>query len=232
MVQKNDSNKKPIVNSKDKNNSDWNFELDTKSLDAANTRAEVDEEAPKKRPTKLAVESQKVNTAKSRMSLYKELEERDRVDTEDVIVHASIVKRAIGLIIDLVFDVGLVFVALQLVPVTRFIISLPMDKYGFVWHFNAATMNNVYWGVNIFIALCLGIWMPTLFYNTTMGKRVMNLRVRDMGQYTLSPYQAFTRELIFKPISICTAFGFIVPLFNKERRSFHDFLAKTQVIND
>jgi uncharacterized RDD family membrane protein YckC len=76
----------------------------------------------------------------------------------------------------------------------------------------------------------VGIIMPMAFFNNSFGKKFLNLKVRGDEKYTISINDAITREFIAKPLSIACVAGFILPFYNKERKSLHDKIMKTFVI--
>lgn len=66
-------------------------------------------------------------------------------------------------------------------------------------------------------------------FGGTIGKLLLNLRVRDEESKYVSRKVAFFREFIAKPISAFFFVGYIAILFNKEHRGWHDDLSGTYV---
>ena len=86
--------------------------------------------------------------------------------------------------------------------------------------------------LSVFFALFFLVVIPVAFFNVSVGKKLTGQRVRGDNKYTLSISQAFQRELIFKPISIACLVGFILPFFDKKKKSLHDKMAGTFVIKE
>lgn len=64
----------------------------------------------------------------------------------------------------------------------------------------------------------------------SIGKRILGMKVTDLDGNRLSLGRAFGRNLA-KILSAITSFiGFIMALFNKKKRTLHDFIAKTVVV--
>jgi uncharacterized RDD family membrane protein YckC len=221
-------NNKPV-----KNEEEWSFGINEKELPQMPTinNSDFDQEEVTERPQKLKIEATGVRHS-TRTSMYNEMLAQQKENTEDVIVSAPVVKRGIALILDLFLMLGISYVAINLIPITKLLISFPMDKYKFVWRLSDKNLSYLMMGINSLVMYFFLVFFPTLFYNTSFGKRIMNLRVRGIDQYTLSFEQAFFRDFLFRPVSILSGVGLIVPFFNKEKKSLHDFLTKTQVVED
>jgi uncharacterized RDD family membrane protein YckC len=107
-----------------------------------------------------------------------------------------------------------------------------LDLYKHQFIFANQTMLDSLDVFNVTSALFFALLLPLSFFNTSLGKKIMKLRVRGDQAYTISLSKAFQRELIFKPISMILLVGFIMPFFTENQKSLHDKLAGTMVIKD
>lgn len=171
---------------------------------------------------------------KTRTALYNELSKNDKVkDDEDYYEFSSPVARLIALAIDSVFAFALVKSAIFLSPLEgKFLHAVFLDKYKLQFMFGENLTNQFFLVATIFFALFFFIVIPVAFFNVSLGKKMTRQRVRGEGKYTITISQAFRRELIYKPISIVILIGFVLPFFDKKKKSLHDKLAGTFVIKE
>ena len=68
----------------------------------------------------------------------------------------------------------------------------------------------------------------------TFGKKIMGLKViKSKGNPYLNLPDVLMREVLGKPLSVGIGFiGIIFIFFNDEKKCFHDFIAKTNVIKN
>ncbi len=216
-------------------NDEWTFKVQApkKNQSEEITKTDTNTMLARNRAPKLTIEHRKPAKASTRTALYNELKkEQDDKVKKDIIVYPSIQKRGIALILDLVLWVGIFLFAKQLAPMVKGILlnSINNDQYQ-----NFAKFKYLEKSILIsisFIFYFILDFYPTRFYNTTPGKRLLGLRVRGMEDFTLTTEQALMREFIFRPISIFTGIGLIIPLLNENNRSLHDFITQTQVVED
>jgi uncharacterized RDD family membrane protein YckC len=211
---------------------DWNFKID-ESVISTNVEYKNSIKKSTKNQIKkvLKIDEVSIDSNKTRKNMYEELESEKKLD-EDIIEHASLIKRGIALGIDLIILFAVYHLAEFLISIDTFITNLIMNKYKFVWLVKPVALNNYFLIFNIIFLSFLGIIIPTLFYNASFGKMIAKIKVRGINQYTLSFEKVFLREIILKPISVLLILGFIIPFFNKERRSFHDLLLETIVVDE
>lgn len=190
--------------------------------------------AVSKKPEKLVLDEGSVRPARTRNELYKELTKNDKVkEEEDYFEFANPVFRGIALAIDAVFAFVLVKFAMLSAPFEAKIIHLMfLDKYKLQFMFGEEAFVKVIMAVSVFLAVFLFIVIPVAFFNVSLGKKLTKLRVRGDNKYTLSISQAFQRELIYKPIGIACLVGFILPFFDKKKKSLHDKMAGTFVVKE
>jgi uncharacterized RDD family membrane protein YckC len=211
---------------------DWNFKIDENVI-----ASKIELENSVKKSSKiqinkaLKVDEVSIDSNKTRKKMYDELETEKKLD-EDIIEHASNIKRGIALGVDLLIIYVIYYLADFLISIDSFITNLIMNKYKFVWVVKPDVLNNYFLIFNLVFLSILGIIIPTLFYNASFGKMIAKIRVRGIKQFSLSFEKVFLREIIFKPISVLLIIGFIIPFFNKERRSLHDLILGTMVVDD
>ncbi|OUR94823.1 hypothetical protein A9Q84_17080 [Halobacteriovorax marinus] len=70
------------------------------------------------------------------------------------------------------------------------------------------------------------------FTGATLGKSALGLQVVSTEtQHLPSTFRVFFREVIARPLSSIFFFGYILAIFRHDKKSLHDILAKTEVIN-
>ncbi len=85
----------------------------------------------------------------------------------------------------------------------------------------------------IFVAFYFVVFIPLLTFTAkSPGKFVAKILVDDIDGGDIGFMRTVFREMIFKPISILTVFGALMPFMNSQRRALHDFLAKSIVRKD
>ncbi len=215
----------------DKKNEDWEFKIEIEEKVAPKKSKIGQAKIQEKVEVNLETDN-RVSKFQTRTALYEELQREQKLLEKDVIVTAPVFKRGIALAIDLLFFAFLFKLSEFFIFLTKFLCSLPMERYKFVWNFSDATMFKAFWGFNFLLCLFFFHLIPVYSYNTTLGKKILGLRVRGSAQYTLNFSQVVLREILLRPLSILLVIGFIVPFFNADRRSIHDYIAKTQVILD
>lgn len=75
--------------------------------------------------------------------------------------------------------------------------------------------------------------VPSVIWTKSLGKKIFQIRIghAELDKHARG-FQIFLRECIAKPISILCVIGFILPFFNENRRSVHDFVAGTTLYID
>jgi uncharacterized RDD family membrane protein YckC len=221
------------INKNDTTKTEWSFELDEKNSSLLHSSVPKQTKNQNKKTKKsLTLDETNYRPSKTRSELYEELQSKEKVLDNDVIQQAPIIRRALALIVDLVFASSLIFLSKKLISLTLFIFSIPMKRYGFQWIFKDQSLNNFIWSINIFIISFMFIVIPVSFYNISLGKKIFKLRIRGTKKFSLSLKQCLFREIFFKPISIFLIIGIILPFFNKDRKSLHDFACDTLVVDD
>lgn len=211
-----------------KNNEDWDFTgVRHPKLESQVKETKV---VSRKKSNNLVLNEAALPKTKTRSAMASEMNREDPRGQSDIYNLASIPKRAIALLIDLVFLASILFVTKAAAPLWKQIIHLFLDKYNLQLLIPEWFVLN---GIIIFtgfIALNVCIVFPVTFFNHSLGKKLLGLKIRGQEQYTLTISQIFGRELIVKPISIILLAGFITPFFAKKRASLHDMASHTFVI--
>lgn len=185
-----------------------------------------------KKPKKLRLDTNSYKPAKTRAELYKELMDAEVILDEDVYEYANPLSRGLALVIDLGFLFCIIYTALLLAPFELQIVQHFLGIYKIELIFTPETTMEIFNILNVLATLFFAIVIPVAFFNCSLGKKILKLRVRGDNTYTISLSKAFQRELIFKPVSMIILVGFILPFFDKDKKSIHDKLAGTLVIKD
>jgi hypothetical protein len=182
------------------------------------------------KPKKLKLDSNSYKPAKTRQQLYNELKQEEEILDQDVFQYASYVERGIALALDILFVFLLYKIVIFITPYEFKLAQYCMDKYGVEFMLGNGFLLRMILILTAIVAAFVGVIMPLAFFNNSFGKKFLNLKVRGDEKYTLSINEAITREFIAKPVSIACIAGFILPFYNKERKSLHDRIMKTFVI--
>jgi len=75
--------------------------------------------------------------------------------------------------------------------------------------------------------------IPSIIWTKSLGKKIFQIRIghAEVDRHARG-FQIFLRECLAKPISILCVVGFILPFFNANRRSVHDYVAGTTLYID
>lgn len=103
--------------------------------------------------------------------------------------------------------------------------EISTDPKGMIKFANQATSKAILLGLYLlFFAL------PQIFLGFSLGKLVAKLRIEYAEGGVLGFSQGFTRELFGKLISLITVIGPFLFLFTRKRRSLHDLLSNSIVV--
>jgi uncharacterized RDD family membrane protein YckC len=180
----------------------------------------------------LKLDDKNYRPAKTRAELYREMQLEEEVEIKDIYDFANPYKRGSALVIDLAFIYIVISFALLLAPYELSIAQHFLDLYKHEFIFARETMVTGLDILNTLAAIFFMIIVPLSFFNCSLGKKLMRLRVRGDQTYTISITKAFQREIIFKPISMILIVGFIMPFRDPNSQSLHDKMAGTLVIKD
>lgn len=72
----------------------------------------------------------------------------------------------------------------------------------------------------------------TYFTGSTLGKKVMRLRVEKEDGSALGPVDAIYRETVGRFLSGILCLGYLMALADRKKRAFHDYLCDTRVVYD
>lgn len=218
-----------------KKNEDWDFtgvRHKVKYEDGSNLESQVKDTkvVSRKKSNNLVLNEAALPKTKTRSAMASEMNREDPRGQSDIYNLASIPKRGIALVIDLVFLASILFVVKESGPFWRQIIQLFLDKYNLQLLIPEWFVLKGILIVTGFLALNICIVFPVTFFNHSLGKKILGLKIRGQEQYTLTISQIFVRELIIKPFSIILLAGLITPFFAKKRASLHDMASHTFVI--
>lgn len=220
---------KPKKTVQDQGEDEWSFELDSEAIAPAKVDREKSQERPKRglrAEKRMRIEDQGKVVHKSRSAMAREMgPTRKPVKKEKV--PANIVLRGIAFLIDLsLLAAGGVLSVMFGATITDIVTSL-FELIGSEVPVMVDTYSVI--GAGLFVYFCLNVLM-VVFFRTTIGKLLMGLRVRGYHYVDLKFSSAIAREFLFKPVSMLLLVDFVMPLFNKDRRALHDFLAQTMVV--
>lgn len=182
------------------------------------------------KPKKLKLDNNTYKPAKSRQQLYNEMKQEEEILDQDVYQYASYLARGTALALDIGFLFILYEIVIFITPYEFRLIQYCLDNYNLVFDLGNGFLLRMILVITAIIAAFIGVVIPIAFFNNSFGKKILNLKVRGEEKYTLSISEAIVREFIAKPISIACIVGFVLPFFNKERKSLHDKIMKTFVI--
>lgn len=175
-----------------------------------------------RRPSKLRKE------VEGQLSLQKETIKNMRA-VEDKIIRAPLLKRMIAQVVD-IFVVFLLFVSsAYIAPYAVKGITIILEHANSLNYFDStATSQLTHLVIFVFAVVFVFVFMLSAT-NTTFGKNIMGLQVRDIDRPGISLPQAFLREIILKPLSLLSVLGILYSLINEDRRTLHDVLSSTIV---
>lgn len=190
---------------------------------------EAREERERKQREKLTLEeAPKQMLTRRQMADKMQKEEK----TGDVFSFAHPIKRILAMILDLIIVAGATYIGrffispfyhLHLMALERYNYKLDITKVEYFHYGQFVVFGFVY-----FFFMVIG----TAFYNRTPGKKFLGITVRNDQKFSLNVTDMFVREFILKPISIASVVGILMALFHKKRKTLHDLLIKTLVIED
>lgn len=226
-----------VKNDRKVNEEEWEFkislndEVENPDKSPLKPKSRVSQLKSIQKKSELELEYSKQKNSKTRTELFAELNNIEEHKNKDLIQFASLHRRSIAFGIDLLL-IGFFFHRLFILKpwalknfhlyfANNYLLSLS-DKF-----LESAFLSGV--GV---IGVFFFLVIPLAFYNVSLGKKMIGLRVRGSELYTISLFRALGRELFFKPLSILLIIGFITPFITKKRQSIHDLIANTLVIED
>ncbi|MDD4974918.1 MAG: RDD family protein [Bacteriovorax sp.] len=227
----------PNVSEEEAVDQDWEFEAILPKVKNEEDHKNSEPQVKKthiigRRQQSLALDQSAVPRTKTRSAMALEIQEAEEDALKDEYSFAPLPKRAIAFVLDTIWLAAILFVVKFSSPLLRKLIQYFMDNYKLKFMISEPIVMNGIVGISGSLALFFLIVIPVAFFNTSLGKKILGLRVRGNGKYTLSISQAFKRELIMKPLSIVILAGFITPFISKKHLSIHDMLSDTLVIED
>lgn len=166
----------------------------------------------------------------TRRQMADKLKEEEKVT--DVFHYAHPVKRALAAFLDaLAYLASIYFTKFFLSPVYSLLLSF-FEHYKLEFPLSEEMFLEFgFWFLIVFNYFLLFV-IGTAFYNRTIGKKFLGILVREEERFSLSITNMFTREMVFKPISILSIVGVAMMFFNDKKQTLHDRLAKTLVIEE
>lgn len=180
----------------------------------------------------LVLDTGAVPRTKTRSAMALEMDDGPEKEMGDVFNCAPLYKRAIAFIIDSLFLVGLYYLVELIAPLWLQLIYYFLDSYKLQLLIPEALVIKSILLVSGFMALFFLVVIPVAFFNHSLGKKILGLKVRGEDKYSISIMTAFSRELIMKPISLLILAGLVTPFFTKKKLSIHDMITHTFVVED
>ncbi|MBK24963.1 MAG: hypothetical protein CME70_13270 [Halobacteriovorax sp.] len=233
----------------EKDETQWNFEVEGVKTEGENVERKARKERlaqklgqkEEKRdakkdlmdgqPKRMKLDAAPTSGRKSRSKLAEEMRQAEIPDFNDLM--ASPVKRAIAGIIDAAIFLGLLYVANTFWPTIEEKILIYLRENSINQPLDPGTFKNLVMGIIAVTIYYVVIAIPACFTRQSWGKSFTSLSIhsadeeKELGFFTI-----LFRELIAKPISIAIVFGPLLMLFNDEKRSLHDMVSGTVVMDD
>lgn len=170
---------------------------------------------------KLEIDTDSQKPQKTRTEHFRELEEKRLAELKDVYTPAALGNRLIAGVIDQgIVGFGCHFL-LKNIPALNFhFYKLPLKNTLFSWYV-----------AYVIVSLVIQV-LPMCFFQTTLGKRLMKIKVRGVSMYMLSFIQILFRESIAKPLSLISVIGAYHACTRKDKMAIHDMISRTRVIAD
>lgn len=216
---------------------DWDFTTVKPTVkyetpeDATESQVKDTKLVTRKKP-QLILDESAAPRMKTRSEMAAELSKGNEDEEWDSFVYASVIKRSLAFLIDLIFLGILAIVSYYMAPLCRKILQLFLDRYKIELFLSDANLMNFILLVNMAIAVFFFVVIPVAFYNHSLGKKLLGLKMRGSEKLRIGIDQAMARELVYKPLGILMIIGFFVPFFNKKRQAFHDMQSETIVIEE
>lgn len=147
----------------------------------------------------------------------------NKVETLEVMHGGFIVRLAAFMIDSLIIGAFSLMIKLPFSVIALFVTE-PFYLQNFLFHFSILDVLLYLIGVIYFVAF-------TYCTSTTIGKRIMNLRVISTTGHELNLLQVIYRETVGKYLSaVIFSIGYLLIIVDKEKKALHDRLADTKVI--
>ena len=185
-----------------------------------------------RKPKKLKIDKNSYRPVKTRQQLYNELIQEEEILDRDVFEYASYFDRGAALALDLIFIFILIKFIIFITPYEFGLVQYLLNIYKIKFPFGEEFLFKIIMAITAFVVAFIGVIIPTAFFNNSFGKRLFKLKVRGIDKYSISINEAIAREFLCKPISILCLAGFILPFYDKQKKSLHDRIMKTLVIKD
>lgn len=152
-------------------------------------------------------------------SYYKEAMSAEGKQLDDVINPPAHAKRLLANLVDYSLVVGILF------AINHFV----AEKMNLSSYFSNSRQMNI---VLFFFIVSLVCFLPALFLQNTLGKKLFKIKIRGRKYYNANPFQLFLREVILKPISILMLFGIYLFFTEKESMGPHSTWSATTLTQD
>lgn len=183
------------------------------------------------KPKEMGLDSSSINSRKSRSKVAAEMRKSEQPDFNDLM--ASPVKRAMAFLIDAAIFGAIYFAASTQWGVVEHHVLEFLRESQIDQPLEPEAFKIVIMTLIAFFAYFFVLALPVLFTSKSWGKSFIGLSIQSSDEEkSLSFFNILFREFIAKPISLCTVIGPLLLLFNKEKRSLHDLVAGSVVMDD
>ncbi len=184
-----------------------------------------------RKPKKMKLGESSQASKRSRSKVAADMRKAEMLDFSDLI--ASPVKRAMAFFIDAAIFMGIYLAASsQWETVELFSLNFLRDAQ-VNQPLEPEVFRIVVMSIVAFIAYFVVLALPVLFSHKSWGKSIIGLSIQSSDEEkSLGFSHIIFREFIAKPISIGTVIGPLILLFNSDKRSLHDLVAGTVVMDD
>jgi len=243
-------NKKPDKSVTETNTSRWEFKVEEKSLmDVLKKDLKRDEN---EKHHKIQHQEKKLRLDYSTQTRYKMANLKTKATQRHLknkscseMIFAPVEKRMKALLLDFLFFVGLLFLSHFLArviigpdPDAFFKNSLLSSFFSYLYEFFSSSQTPLKFYVDFFSKLLLITFylfffiLPQVFWGVSLGKKLSGLRIDHIDGGSLNLSQACAREFLGKLMSLITVAGPFLFFFTKNRRSLHDILSNSAVVED
>lgn len=180
---------------------------------------------------KVSIDSSSPVSRKSRTKLAEEMERAGQPSFQDLI--AGPIKRLCAFAIDAAVLTGAIYtINLMWVKIEFFALKLLHEND--IDQMLAPTTFKLY--IMIFLGMCFYTFfqvLPTCLNKKGIGKSVMKISIQSSNDdKSIGFWGIFLREILIKPISIALIIGPILCFFNSEKKTLHDMIVQSVVMND
>jgi uncharacterized RDD family membrane protein YckC len=183
------------------------------------------------KPKKMTLGESSADSRRSRSKVAADMRAEERPDFSDLM--ASPIKRGMAFMIDAAIFIGIYIAAsFQWEKIELYSLNF-LREAGIDQPLDPEVFKVVIMSLIACAAYFVILALPVLFSHKSWGKSVIGLSIQSSDEEkSLTFLNIIFREFIAKPISLATVIGPLILLFNSDKRSLHDLVAGTVVMDD